>query len=466
VKWSAGAGQGEWDVNELANIADAPVDGWTYGRRNSAWVRTLSAHGGTVLNGDLRMANNSNIVLDFVTPPNLNGPAVIAPHMVSPNYWVNSYPNMTTAGSYLTNGGAGRITVDNNGNMQFLVAPPGVADTQFNVWTSVMGLQPDGRLNVGWYSKTNDPLLVTTNNGFNACARYRVDAVSDWTCGALPNGSFSIYQSGTPTVPTSIDSSNVLNLSGSGIRYVTYGSHVFADSWDGTFIHFLVDNTDLGRFATLAFTDTRYLQMTGGTISGAVNFTGGVSISPQLNLPGPYGVSYEGQPPVGIWWDGSDFATDIAGDRNLHLVCSDVTEAQVGLPNVIIVNRLSVDPAMANMHAVINNGTNDVSWPIALSDRSLKSNIVDAADALKIVSNVPVHEADFTFPTGTPQHYQFTLIADEVRKELPYAAPPRTAHRDPKVKSYESVNTHHLTSVLWRAVQQLTERLDKIEGAK
>jgi len=522
VKWTASGGAGQWDINTLDDIPDAPFDGWTYGRRNAEWVRTLSARGGTILNGDLLMQNNSNIVLDYVTPPNLNGPAVIAPHMVSPNYWINSYPNMTTAGSYLTNGGAARITTDSNGNLQFMCAPPGTADTQFNHWTSVMGLQPDGRLNVGWYSKTNDPLLVTTENGFNATIRHRVDSISDWTAGALPDGNFYVYPSGTPTAFVSVDLGNVLNLTGSGIRYISYGTSVFADSWDGQFIHFLVDNQDLGRYATLAFNDTRYLAISGGTVTGALTVNGALSDNPvgrilSIGQNNPSVTVYNSAPgqgaaamfyqspnqlsfgpadaagnPTGtwLWFNGTGGVANFMGTQlnlngaygisydgqppvafwwnGIHFA----SDIQGNRNNNLVhsfstagsgynVDWLSFDLLNTTLVVAYNNATASAAVVLTPSDRRLKSNPRPAPDALSRIRNTPVYEADITFPGCTPKHYEFAFMADEVSKQISNSSvkPMKVGNAE----SYEMLDTMPLIAALWRATQQIDARLTAIE---
>ena len=288
VKWTAGAGQGEWEI-PIGDFPDAPMDGWTYARRNGKWVKVISAGGGTILNGDLIMQNDSSIILDFPTPPLLKGPHVIAPDVSGQRYWVNGYAHQTAIGARLSDGGTGQITVDNQGNLIFNTATPGMADTTFSCWNGTFMLQPDNRVNIGNYEQTNDPLIIGTANGFEAGIRQRVATGSvvqaDWTAAARPDGSYYWFRSGTPTTAAYLDTNMVLGLPANGVRYTAFSQHTFADSWDGSFIHFIVDGTDLGQFATLAFNDGRYLQLSGGTVSGPLTVAGLLTATGGLSMP-------------------------------------------------------------------------------------------------------------------------------------------------------------------------------------
>ena len=112
-----------------------------------------------------------------------------------------------------------------------------------------------------------------------------------------------------------------------------------------------------------------------------------------------------------------------------------------------------------------NNGANTAFWTSSSSDRRLKSNIKPAKDALGIVAGLKVYDLDFKpnvkpaegFPEPEVEHWPYSLIADEVAKVLPHAA---MKYEDNWVALYP----HHLVAVLWRSVQQLTERLEAAEA--
>jgi len=293
-KWTAGGGTGAWMGGGVPGFPDAPFDSRAYARFNGNWVPVLvgDCDGNFVLNGDVRMGNNSSIIIDYPTPCNLM-PSVLAPNISANNFWLNSFNNGVNTGEYLTTGGAGNITVDVNGNMVFSVVPNGAANTTFNAWTGTFSLQSDNRVNIGNYWNTNIPLLVGTNTGYRAGARFRIanpmtSAVQgDYTIDVDPTGTFNLYQSNTPSVAFSYDSGNITNVPQQGIRYSAYSTtNIFADSWDGTFIHFLVNGTDLGQFPPLTYISQNFLSTAGGTITGGLNVNGAVNVGQAATIAG------------------------------------------------------------------------------------------------------------------------------------------------------------------------------------
>lgn len=119
----------------------------------------------------------------------------------------------------------------------------------------------------------------------------------------------------------------------------------------------------------------------------------------------------------------------------------------------------------ATMGAWYSGGS--VVWSVAASDRRLKSNIIDATkDAVQMLCSLPVHELDYTFPGEKSQHWNWSLIADEVKEIIPIACVDNTSVHptNPDLPSYASINQLPLISALVKAVQQLSERLQILEG--
>jgi len=163
-----------------------------------------------------------------------------------------------------------------------------------------------------------------------------------------------------------------------------------------------------------------------------------------------WGTSFQGQTPVGIWWDSRRFMTEIdRGNRSYNLVASFSSTADNRVERFTINN--------SGYGAVfLNDGTTLVGWPVSVSDRRLKSNIAPATvDALDIVRRTPVHKADITFPwdeSKTARHLDCTFIADEVAGTMPAAV---SAMDDET--ALLMVNPLHMLAHLWRAVQQIVE---------
>jgi hypothetical protein len=108
----------------------------------------------------------------------------------------------------------------------------------------------------------------------------------------------------------------------------------------------------------------------------------------------------------------------------------------------------------------VADGPTTAAWSVAASDGRLKHNLAPPArDALAIVNAVDVSQCEFRHPAAEgSEHWDFTVIAEEVEAVLPYAYMP--APKD----GFSGLHPLHLVTVLWKAVQQLTQRLEALEA--
>jgi hypothetical protein len=110
-------------------------------------------------------------------------------------------------------------------------------------------------------------------------------------------------------------------------------------------------------------------------------------------------------------------------------------------------------------------------FPVNWSDRRLKSNIAPATDdALSIINRMQVYSGILQIPwDGAPaQDRRFMLMADEIKDLLPeaYVHVPLAQGAPPGSEQYDGINDQPLMCALVRAVQQLTERLEKLEHGR
>lgn len=98
----------------------------------------------------------------------------------------------------------------------------------------------------------------------------------------------------------------------------------------------------------------------------------------------------------------------------------------------------------------------------APSDERLKSNIVPAnRDALAALRAVELYAFDREHPLGgDPRHFEIGFIAQQLRKVIPEAV------HELDGGAMLSLDLLPLTAYLARAVQQLDERLERLEGAR
>jgi hypothetical protein len=117
------------------------------------------------------------------------------------------------------------------------------------------------------------------------------------------------------------------------------------------------------------------------------------------------------------------------------------------------------------------NGSN-LQWSVVPSDRQLKDNIKEPSlDPLDVVRNLPIRSCDYvpkphpTDPENWPaprEHWPFSFMADEVDAVLPHATIKGVGDDEGRPVA---LHPQHLVAILWAAVQQLTERLEKLEAA-
>jgi hypothetical protein len=115
------------------------------------------------------------------------------------------------------------------------------------------------------------------------------------------------------------------------------------------------------------------------------------------------------------------------------------------------------------LHAFVD-GSDLGQIQFVASDRRLKSNIQPSSfDALGALNALPVRSCDLKMPRpDSPlEHWDCSLIADEVERLIPIAYSP--ASRSGEVEAYASLRLLPLVATLVRAVQQLTARLVDLE---
>jgi hypothetical protein len=246
--------------------------------------------------------------------------------------------------------------------------------------------------------------------------------------------------------------------------------------------------------------DTSRLPLIGGTLTGTliapdVNVNNNVSITNQINatnggtiggivlsggaMSGPGGaaisvggcgmgsgaISYSSPPgadtplPIRFGWSSlpsgyGTLITDVNGGTTAQVIRSTAIEgATFG------VTLIQLTGALTAMYCVAG-GPNQVSWSTATSDARLKFNLdAPSKDALSLVNSVAVSQCDFRHPgaLGGGEHWDFTILADDVKAVLPYA------YMAPPPEGFASLHPLHLISTLWRAVQQLSERVAALE---
>jgi hypothetical protein len=218
-----------------------------------------------------------------------------------------------------------------------------------------------------------------------------------------------------------------------------------------------VHPVDTSRAAASALSG--YLSLTGGTLTGnLLGTTAGFSTSmqaPTLIATG-HGVQYSAfsSNTVAVQWANSFVQLIVDGANQGSLVLSP--------PGTLTpVNTMGLNGGNGTMVAGYASG--QVTWVITFSDRRLKSNLKPATiDALDLIDRITVYEGDLhnPLPGGQPQHWDCSLIADELGDTIPPALIKATGAQG----SFDSVNPYPIVCALVRAVQQLTARLTTLEA--
>lgn len=198
-----------------------------------------------------------------------------------------------------------------------------------------------------------------------------------------------------------------------------------------------------------------YLPLTGGTISGNLTISGSASIggsgityaaAGQNNTPqsmsfgidnelgggGFFGVAYNSSPGFGSGWLVRSYGVAGSWSQVVAFAISAGGSARVDC-----------------------SATLSYTWSTVQSDVKAKDNLINCdLDALETVRSIPVYSCDYKpLGGGGKEHWDYTIIAQDVRRKMPYAF-----MEAPNETSYASVHPLHLITVLWRAVQQLSER--------
>jgi len=194
--------------------------------------------------------------------------------------------------------------------------------------------------------------------------------------------------------------------------------------------------------------DTTRLPLTGGTLSGWISVTGAVYTT--------LGTSIAGSVPIATYLDTANNTYRVyqnGGDTGYTLIVG--VTAVGGGP-------VPISCAIRGSDGIIflNYAGGSITWPGTWSDRRLKSNVTPAGDALAALGSIVVVEADITapLPDAEPRHWDYALIADQVREHIPVAYVERHTDED-----FDSINSLPLVAALIRAVQQLTERVVALE---
>ena len=173
--------------------------------------------------------------------------------------------------------------------------------------------------------------------------------------------------------------------------------------------------------------------------------------------------SYNGTYRTANFWDGTGYRIFISG--------GDQSYSPVGYtPNASQTDIISWGwNSNGNIYASLIGGGQRV-WATSASDRRLKSNIrPSTVDALGIIEQLKVVSADIKFPNFASHHWDCALIADEVRPLIPvaYIPPidPKTGEPDEgREDAYAALSPLPLITTLIKAVQQLSARVEQLEG--
>lgn len=243
----------------------------------------------------------------------------------------------------------------------------------------------------------------------------------------------------------------------------------------------------LASYATTASVTAGFLALSGGTLTGALagttasfsgNVTGNAFVTGTATTSG---VVYHNQWLVtpGAGSGGGTAATPSPISLGYVPVGADPSVPSSGWAGVLVqtgnaagstfllrstwtpgtsapVHAVTCSSAITSMTAILN-GTATAGWSVVASDSRLKQNLaMPSVDALGVVNAVKVYQADYQHPAAeTGEHLDFTILADDIETALPgaYMAPPDE-------NGYASLHPIHMIAALWRAVQQLSDKIE------
>lgn len=249
----------------------------------------LPLAGGT-LTGRLNITSANSLLIATASPANLGGSQFIAPIVNSNNYGFNTYLNGSSQWAYLAGGYAG-LVYQSSGAMSFNIAPSGSAGAPITSWITPLTLQTNGAVTIGGNQNINYPLQLTMGGGGNANILMTISGVRQWYVGLNNDGQFHIADISAGTDRLIIGTGGIFNLYSQGIAYQYYSGHTFAFSWDGSYLHVIVDGSDVGQYGTIGFNNRNYLSSHGDSTSGSYTFgyvqsTGNIDLSGDLGIGG------------------------------------------------------------------------------------------------------------------------------------------------------------------------------------
>jgi Chaperone of endosialidase len=350
------------------SLPEAPDGAHAYGRiggTTPSWSAVLPLSGGT-LTGPLTLAANPTAALGATTKQYTDAAVAAVPHAPFTTDAPNDGNTYGRSGGAWKSGGTyagelrptgGNVVVQRNGNPSLCLYPPSQG------YAGGMLLSGDNQI---------------------------------YICSMDGNGGYSNWLARFP-------SGGGMHLNG-GITYDPWGTHSFAWQWDGTWIHGLVDGSDVGLLPNTNWVNGNFVNTNNAIINGS-------------------GIKYPG----------------------------------AGGGNYIAFNN------SGNILLVSSNGGYIGSVTLNTSDIALKRNMGPATrDALATLRKIGTYAYDMVIPgtDGQTQRYDIGLIAQELEQLIPQAVTAGPTENDPK-----GIDVAPLVAYCIRAIQQIADRLDATRRA-
>lgn len=198
------------------------------------------------------------------------------------------------------------------------------------------------------------------------------------------------------------------------------------------------------------------LTLRGSVSTPSLGVSGAASIGSNLSVGGWLYFPNLGNHAMGFGWNGNDLTSYVDGVLLGNIVFSQFINGNQYNARQIARN--------VNGNVYLTDAGGQVSWASSASDLRLKSNIRPTAfDALAAVNALQVYACDYKAPgdMAPVEQWDCALIAQEVADRFPQAVP-----KPGNDAEMLTLNPMHLAAVLWRAVQQLTERVAALEAAR